>query len=370
MPVDDKDKNFDPVYSRRSDKKPHYRKPHGKRRKRIGWTIFIIVLLIVGGGLVWGYGAYKSAQNTFKQTYDGASIAKSRNVSSVIKQNKPLSILLLGTDTGALGRHDTGRTDTMIVATINPKKQTIHLTSIARDTRVQIPGDTLPYEKINAAYTIGGPGTAIKTVQQLLDIPIDFYAIINMGGLEKMVNAVGGVDVKPPLTFKYGHADVTKGVKTHLNGKQALDYSRMRDDDPLGDYGRQGRQRDIIKKLVMKGINMTSLPRYKQILSSLNGNLKTDMTFDDMIAIRAKYGDATHHMKSQTLQGDDAMIDGISYQDVPQSELLKVSNEIRSSLGLKKSTKLSQSQTGTDESSDAYGTDGTDGTDSTAATSY
>ncbi|GHP15228.1 LytR family transcriptional regulator [Lentilactobacillus fungorum] len=349
MPSDNK-KDFEPVYSRRADKKPHYKRGNKKKRRIIGWSVFLIFLLIVGSGLVWGYGAWKSAKKTFDQTYDSTHIQKARNVSSVIKQGKPLSILLLGTDTGALGRHDTGRTDTIIVATVNPKKQTIHLTSIARDTKVTVPGDTQAYEKINAAYTIGGPGTAVKTVQNLLDIPIDFYAIINMGGLETMVNAVGGVDVVPPLTFQYGHANVVKGKKIHLNGQQALDYARMRDDDPRGDYGRQARQRQIIKKLVMKGLNLTSLPRYKTILSSLKGNMKTDMTFDDMVAVRAKYGDATHHIKSQTLQGEDAMIDGLSYQVVPQNELLRVSNDIRSSLGLKKSSKLQNSQTQTDNS--------------------
>ncbi len=153
----------------------------------------------------------------------------------------------------------------------------------------------------------------------------------------------------PPLTFQYGAANVVKGKKIHLNGRQALDYSRMRDDDPRGDYGRQARQRQIIKKLVMKDLNITSLPRYKSILSSLSGNMKTDMTFDDMIAIRAKYGDATHHIKSQTLQGENAMIDGLSYQVVPQNELLRVSNDIRTSLGLAKSTKLQTSQTDTDD---------------------
>ncbi len=180
-----------PVYSRRSDKKPHYKKKNHRRRRIIGWSIFFVLLIALGGGLVWGYGAYKSAKSTFKKTYDSTNVTKARNVSSVIQQGKPLSILLLGTDTGALGRHDTGRTDTMIVASVNAKKKTIHLTSIARDTKVVVPGDTQPYEKINAAYTIGGAGTAVKTVQNLLDIPVDFYAIINMGGLEKMVNAVG-----------------------------------------------------------------------------------------------------------------------------------------------------------------------------------
>ncbi|MCY9807129.1 LCP family protein [Lentilactobacillus senioris] len=371
MPSEDNKKDFDPVYSRRSENKPHYKKKNQKKRRMIGWSIFAILLIIIGSGLIWGYGAYKSAKKTFKETYDSTNIQKSRNVSSVIKSGKPLNILLLGTDTGALGRHDTGRTDTMILASINPEKETVYLTSIARDTKVVVPGDSMPYEKINAAYTIGGAGTAVKTVQNLLNVPIDFYAIINMGGLKTMVDAVGGVTVTPPLTFQYGHANVTKGQKVTLNGKQALDYSRMRDDDPKGDYGRQKRQKQVIQALVMKMINISSLTRYKNILSSLNGNFKSDLTFDDMIAIRAKYGDASHHIKSQTLQGQDAMIDNLAYQVVSDDELLKVTNKLRSVLDLSKASELTDDQkTAVDSGSNTTGTYGTGYTDPSATTGY
>lgn len=335
--------------TRRSDQ-PHF-KPR-KRHRGLLWSLLIVVLILVTGGVAYGWHAYNDAKDTFDKTFQAGQTNKLRNVDDVIKQGKPFSILLLGTDTGALGRHDTGRTDTLIVATINPKKETAYLTSIPRDTRVQVKGDSQPYEKINAAYTIGGAASAVTTVEDLLDIPIDFYALVNMGGMEKMVDAVGGVDVVPPLTFSYGHANVTKGKKIHLDGKAALDYSRMREEDPLGDYGRQRRQRQVLQKLVVKGVGITSITRYKQILTSLNGNMKTDMTFNDMLAIRAKYGDASHHIKSQTLQGENAMIDGISYQVAPMSELQKVSNNIRRTLGLSDTTKLNSSSTGTGDDSD------------------
>lgn len=318
--------------------KSHF-KPRRKRRGLL-WTVVIILLILLTGGLAYGINAYREAENTFKQTFQAGSTQKLRNVSAVIREGKPFSVLLLGTDTGALGRHDTGRTDTIIVATVNPHTETAYLTSIPRDTQVQVKGDTQAYEKINAAYTIGGPGKAVETVQDLIDVPIDFYALVNMGGLRKMVDAVGGVDLKPTLTFAYGHANVIQGKQTHLNGKQALDYSRMREDDPLGDYGRQKRQRQVIQKLLIKAVGISSLTRYKAILNSLKNNLKTDMTFNDLIAIRTKYGKATHHIKSQTLQGQSAMIDGLSYQVATPEELMRVSNNIRAALGLDQSTKL------------------------------
>lgn len=304
-----------------------------KRKHPWVWPIIIVILIILGIGLVWLHSAYNNAQNTFQKTYQQGNFDK-RNVSSIINQDKPFSVLLLGTDTGALGRHDTGRTDTIILATINPQKKSIFLTSIPRDTKVTIPGDSQPYEKINAAYTLGGPAKAVTTVQRLLNVPIDFYAIVNMGGLEKMVNAVDGATVDPPLSFHYEQANVTKGHKIHLNGKEALAYARMRHQDPLGDYGRQERQRQVLEKLLMKGMKITSLPRYKQILSSLQHNLKTDIKFDDMVSIRARYGVATHHLRSEGLQENNATINGIDYEVPTKSELIKVSKKIRKSLGL------------------------------------
>ncbi|SMS13637.1 LCP family protein [Levilactobacillus zymae] len=333
--------DFEQVYDRRADHNSHFKTPAVHPHRPMLWIIVAILLVFLSGGLAYGYQAWSSAKKTFSQTYESSNISKSRNVSSVLKKNKPFSILMLGTDTGALGRSDVGRTDTIMVATINPDTETAYLTSIPRDTRVTVgSGANASIQKINAAYTIGGPSTAVQTVEDLLDIPIDFYAIINMGGLEKMVNAVGGVDVVPPLTFKYAQADVKKGGKIHLNGKQALSYSRMRYDDPQGDYGRQKRQRQVLQKLVVKAAGLTSITRYQQILTSLNGNLKTDLSFDDLMQIRAKYGDASHHIKSETLQGQDAMIDGLSYQVPTTKELKRVSNHIRKTLGLADTTKF------------------------------
>lgn len=348
--------NSDDQLMRRSSK-AHFSKKKSHRGRN--WTILIIFLILLTGGAAYAANAYFGAKNAFKDTFQKGETNKLRNVNKVISDGKPLSILLLGTDTGALGRHDTGRTDTIIVATVNAQKKTAYLTSIPRDTEVTIQGGT---QKINAAYTIGGAAGAVDAVQNLLDVPIDFYALVNMGGLEKMVNAVGGIDLKPLLTFQYGHANVVKGQQIHLNGKQALDYSRMRETDPLGDYGRQKRQRQVIQKLLLKAVGIGSIPRYQAILTSLKGNLKTDLTFDDLVALRSKYGDASHHIKSQTLQGQDAMIDGLSYQVPTAATIQKVSNNIRSSLGLANSTKLNGTTT---DSTAGYSSSTTDTTGQT-----
>lgn len=295
------------------------------------WILALLALLIIGGG-AYAWHAYHAAKSTFSKTYRALPTKKPSD--TALTDGKPFAVLLLGTDTGALGRHDVGRTDTMIVATINPKKQTAKLTSIPRDTLVNIYGSQQDDEKINAAYPLYGPATTIKTVEHLVNIPIHYYVLLNMGGLEKMIDAVGGVTVVPPLTFHYEQANVVKGKSIHLNGAEALAYSRMRDDDPLGDYGRQQRQRQIIKKLVLKEASIGSLPRYQSVLGSLTHNMQTNLTFQDLLWLRTKYGHTSRHIESQTLQGKPAIIDGIDYQIAPLETIDQVSKGLRNDLGL------------------------------------
>lgn len=301
------------------------------RRHRLRrWLLVLCSLLLVGGGL-YGWRAWHSAQATFSHTYQADGLKPS---STALASGKPFAILLLGTDTGALGRHDVGRTDTMIVATINPQQQTAKLTSIPRDTLVNIYGSQQDEEKINAAYPLYGAKTTVKTVEHLVNIPISYYVLLNMGGLKKMINAVGGVTVKPLLTFHYEQANVVKGQSIHLNGASALAYSRMRDQDPLGDYGRQARQRQIIKALVLKEASLSSLTRYHSVLDSLSDNLQTNLTFNDLMWLRAKDSHTSRHIQSQTLQGENATLNGIDYQIAPQAEINKVSTNLRQALGL------------------------------------
>lgn len=92
---------------------------------------------------------------------------------------------------------------------------------------------------------------AKASVSQLLNVPINYYATINMGGLKQIVNAVGGVTITSPLNVSFDHVTVTKG-KHHLNGTQALAYTRMRYQDPRGDYGRQLRQQQVMRAVLAK----------------------------------------------------------------------------------------------------------------------
>nr|WP_272453599.1 LCP family protein [Loigolactobacillus coryniformis] len=293
----------------------------------------MIAVILLVGGLFAAYAYYQT-----KQTANKIYKVSDENASAVVKQKKPLSILLLGIDTGADGRTDKGRSDTMIVATINPTTKKTTFVSIPRDTMAEMTaGGETSIQKINSAYEIGGAKTAKKTVSKLLNIPINYYLTLNMGGLAKIVDAVGGVTVTSNLTFTFNNITIKKGTH-HLNGKQALSFARMRYDDPKGDYGRQLRQQQVIKAVTKKLLSLNGVANYQKILSVVQNNLQTDLSFSDMKGLAANYRSAATNMVSDQLQGQDAYINGSSYQIASTKEINRISKKLRKQLNLSAET--------------------------------
>ncbi|GEO70637.1 LCP family protein [Levilactobacillus acidifarinae] len=305
-----------------------------KRKHTARNVILVIILVLIVGGGVYAMHRYQSLKNSIDNTFQASGVSKQRNVSKQIKDKKPISILLLGTDTGAQKRTYKGRTDSMMIITLDPKNDRTTVTSIPRDTAVTIPGfEGEAPSKINAAYAWGSSKTTIQTVQQMLNVPIDFYALINMGGMQKVIDEVNGVDVTPTLSFKYEGYKFTKGVKTHMDGAKALAYSRMRYDDPNNDYGRQTRQRQVLMALVKKSGSISTLIN-QTFINSLSSQIKTDLTFDNLKSLAQNYRSADKTVKETHLQGHGKELSGQDMEVMTKKELQRVTNFVRSGLGL------------------------------------
>ena len=298
--------------------------------------LIVLILLLIGFGTYAGY-TYFRAKNAVDKTYDSKNAV---NVDPGFFDGKnPVSILLLGTDTGKFGRSDEiSNTDTIIVATIDAQNKRSALFSVPRDTMAEMIGtSSFNVQKINAAYSIGKAKMAMNTVSALVNVPLKYYVEVNMAGLEKIVNAVDGVDVQVPFTFSYGGYTFTKGPM-HLNGAQALAYARMRYDDPENDYGRQKRQRQVIKSIVKNAISLNTVKNLETILDSFEDNVRTNLTFNNMISIMRNYTSAADNMKSDYLHGTPAFIGDASYQIMATTELQRISDLIREQMGLETET--------------------------------
>ena len=303
--------------------------------------VFLVMIFVTGA---YGFRLYAQAQNSLGKTYKALD---GKKVSTRISDKKPISILLLGVDTTDNGVRDTetdyrGNSDTMIVVTVNPKTNKTTMMSVPRDTMAQIwksdNNNTKKIQKINSAYNIGNEESAVVTTEKLLNIPIDYYVKVDFNSLKQIVNAVGGVDVKVPFSFSYGdtgekESHFTKG-EMHLNGKQALDYSRMRYEDPNGDYGRQTRQRQIITAIIKSAASAKTFTHYQKVLDSISSSMTTNLSFSDMQSVFFNYRGAAKNIDSDHVQGYGSMINGSSYEVAPTKELQRASNKLRKQLGL------------------------------------
>lgn len=302
--------------------------------KKIGYSIgaVFLALLVAGGLFVWKI--YSDVASTTDEVYQDVDKEEARQKPVEIGNKEPFSVLLLGVDTGDLGRTEQGRSDTMMVVTVNPNTEQTSILSIPRDTYTEIVGRGT-MDKINHAYAFGGVSMSINSVQKLLDIPIDYYVEVNMQGVKDIVDTLGGVQVTPPLSFNYEGYTFTEGQSVTLDGDTALAYSRMRYDDPNGDYGRQGRQRQIIVAAMSKVASLSTITNYQGILGALENNMQTNLTFDNMVSIFNDYRGAASNVNQIQLEGAGTKIDGIYYAIVDDADLSETSTLLKEQLEIK-----------------------------------
>jgi LCP family protein required for cell wall assembly len=292
-------------------------------------SLFLVSLLAVGG---YGFYLYKSVQTTVNSSMHTELNREKPDLREFVvnmEAREPVSFLLLGVDAE---ESTSGRTDTMMVVTVNPDDESMRMVSIPRDTRMDIPG-LGKQDKVNHAFAFGGPDMAIAAIENYLDIPIDYFLTVNMDGFQEMVDALGGVSVQNELVFSQNGHEFNEG-ELFLNGDQALAYARMRKEDPRGDLGRNERQRQIVHGMIKEGAQLSSITRAQSILDALGNNIMTNLTFDNMVSLQQNYMSATRNQETLELTGTGDMIDGVWYLIVPEEERLQLSGELRTHLGL------------------------------------
>jgi polyisoprenyl-teichoic acid--peptidoglycan teichoic acid transferase len=297
-----------------------------KKRRRLKWRniigLFLFIIFIFGG--LYGFTVYNSFNKAVATMHEPLDGKQSEEKPEAIKRKEPFSVLMLGVDER---EGDKGRSDTMIVLTVNPNNQSIKMLSIPRDTRTEIVGKGKE-DKINHAYAFGGVSMAVDTVENFLDIPIDYYVKINMEGFKDIIETVGGINVENDFAFTVEEVDFPAG-QIHLNGDEALTFIRMRYDDPNGDFGRQERQRQVIQAVIKEGASISSLSKAPDIFQAIGSNVKTNLTFEEMINIQKNYKEAGKNIEQLTIQSEGKMIDNIYYGIVTLAEQKRIQDELK-----------------------------------------
>lgn len=296
--------------------------------KRWKKNTLIVVGILFAGLLVYLYSFYDSLTDALEAMHQPIREKSQKRVEQITLDEKdPFTVLLLGVDQR---ENDRGRSDTMILLAVNANKKSIKMISIPRDTRTEIIGKGFE-DKINHAYAFGGVEMSIDTVEHFFDVPVDYFIQVNMEGFQDIVDAVDGVTVNNDMEFTFGGTHFPKGTIT-LNGEDALKYARMRKEDPRGDFGRQMRQRQIIEAVIKEGASLSTLTNYGDIFKALGENVRTNLTFNEMITIQRNYKEASKNIEQYQIDGRGTMINGIYYYVVPDEERMNLQNMLKEQL--------------------------------------
>ena len=301
---------------------------NGDKKNKSSYVKYILILVVVFilSGMVGAFFANALVDNKPDYNEDDKK--------GMLVANDKATVMIMGVDERA---DDVGRSDTLMIATLDPDKNQAALLSVPRDTRVKIKGHG--FDKINAAYAYGGRKLTQETIESLLNTHIDHYIKINVHGFTKIIDALGGIDIDVEKRMYYEdpwdddgglYIDLQPGMQ-HMDGKTAITYVRYRDEE--GDIGRIKRQQNFMKAVMDKLVSPTIIPKLPAIVSAVSDSVETDMSVSEILSFLGTLQDAKDNgLKSEMLPGKPVYIEGISYW-VP--DISKTRQILSNTLGIK-----------------------------------
>lgn len=277
------------------------------------WIIGIILgVFIIGIGGVYIYGNYMF-NKVEKIEVDKNDVGITEEVEEKLSpySNSIINIALFGVDSADVS---TGRSDSIIIATIDTIHKKLKLTSVMRDSYVNISG--IGNDKINHAYAFGGPQLAIKTLNENFNLNIEDFVAVNFDSLHKIIDMIGGVTVDITSEEVSHIPGISSAGTYNLNGAQALSYSRIRYATG-GDYVRTERQRTILTKIFEKILTINPM-KYPSLLNEVLPMVQTSLDYSKILELGTevlKMGVTTLEQERFPLDGycQGEMINGVYY---------------------------------------------------------
>lgn len=217
-----------------------------------------------------------------------------------IEEGEQTSILILGVD--ARPGDDHPRSDTMLLATVDPELKKVAIVSIPRDTKVKLSNGQV--DKITAANSLGGPKYAVAAVEKLMGADIDYYVEMNFNGFKDIVDALGGVTINVPQRMYKPSEDINlKAGTQRLNGRQALAFVRFRDYS-MGDIQRTAAQQEFLKALAAEILKPSTIPKLPKLARTIDKCTDSNLRLGDMLKMASwAPGFTTESLVTQTLPG-------------------------------------------------------------------
>lgn len=298
---------------------PAKRSRRGTARRIVRWSLAVAMLLVIGYAGWVGVSFYALQQRIYRplpptptavvsqkptalagQAGSAGLPTSTPDLTSALPKGR-VNILVLGTDKRPEDTGSYARSDTLILVSVDTVAREAHLMSIPRDLIMTIPG--YGKNKVNSAYLFGeyyqepggGQALAVRTISQFFSVPVDYYVTINFQGFQKVVDAVGGININVPYAMDdYNYPTDQQGNLfgetyvhfdagwQYMDGARALIYARTRHAD--NDFMRSKRQLQVIMAVRQKAMSLNLLPALPSLLDSLGGMVETNIPFDRQMA--------------------------------------------------------------------------------------
>lgn len=253
------------------------------KKKKVRWGRIFGALLFISIFIVGLFTIIQYIEGSIKTLNQPLKKAEGKRTFQGEKKqlDSPVNVLLLGSDSRG---EEQARTDTIMVAHYNPKSHKIKMISLMRDMLVAVPEHG--QQKLNAAYTFGGPELLRETIKNHFGLDLHYYAIIDFKGFEKAVDLLvpNGIEVDVAEEMSHGIGMTIEEGKQQLHGKELLGYVRFRH-DRLSDFGRIQRQQEVISKLKEEAIGLQSVAKLPELLDLLNTYIDTNIESPTLLSI-------------------------------------------------------------------------------------
>ncbi|MGN8646363.1 LCP family protein [Gracilibacillus sp. HCP3S3_G5_1] len=325
-----------------------------KKRRRILFFIFVPLLVLIAAVSAYAINLINEAEKVVSESYESDGREKSELRAEVVDPTEDhVSVLFIGVDGSEhRGANDEPvRSDALILATLNKNDKSVKMLSIPRDSYVYVP--EVGYEdKITHAHAFGGVHATIDTVENFLDVPVDYYVRLNFNAFVDVIDAIGGVDIDVPFEFTESNSEdkrdaihLLPGEQT-LDGEEALAFARTRKID--NDVERGKRQQEIMKAVIDKATSVNSVFKIDDAIQAVGNNMTTNLTFDEMKAFVSYGTSGSLDVETLNLEGTDLYLNNIYYYSLDEQQLAETKQILQTHLDLIEEENL-ESTVGTEQ---------------------
>ncbi|PKR77972.1 transcriptional regulator [Halalkalibacillus sediminis] len=314
------------------------------KKKKVILSVITILIAGLSAATIYAVDLFQEAERVVNESHEPlerGDVSEKRD-EKIDPEVDNVSILFVGIDDNENRKDESSLADALVLATLNKEESSINLVSIPRDSYVDVTYQQ-EKDKITHTHAIAGLDNTVSTVENLLDVPVDYYVRMDFKAFVEIVDNLNGITFDVPYNLTEFNSEDEKNAiylqegEQVLNGEEALALARTRKYD--NDLYRGERQMKILQTIINKTLSFSSVTKYKSLIQSVGDHMTTNITFDEMVKFH-NYVSSSNSLdiNKHQLDGSDLMKDGVYYFQLNQESVTDIKQKLQNHLEINPST--------------------------------